>query len=152
MEKYEIEHQHNLTPEDECLVLISMLTGYPLEEVREQVEPRLRKAAGWYGRDFIATFRKMGYDCSPKFKPFDKDTPYPCLMRYGPSRMLLARETVERRREKGNPDLKPSPWWNVLVYYDGLVYDLDQPAPFPLHHLNPDYRITSMLQVWVSNL
>lgn len=136
MPKYEMEHQHHPEADDECLVLISMLTGHALEDVRGKVPPRLHKGHGWYGRDFIAAFRELGYDCSPKFKPFEIDTPYPCLMRYGP------RKPASRKED----------WWSVVVYYDGLVYDPALPEPFALNLFNPDYKITSMLQVWMSNL
>jgi hypothetical protein len=148
--KYEIEHvPHELA----YVALVSILTGLPLDELRLLIPARLHTTDGWYGRDFAATFRSLGYDCSPDFKTkFDPATPYPCLLRYGPGKVLLARETIARRRETGNPNLKPDRWWNVLAYYDGLCYDPHQAEPFKLSAFNPALKITTMMQVWMGTL
>lgn len=136
-EKYEIEYVPVDTWDDECLGLIAMLTGYELTELREKLEPRLLKSCGWYARDFRETFTKLGFDCSPRFKAFDPATPYPCLMRF------------TWKDEKGKD------CWSVVVYYDDTVYD---PMKGVYHRLAqwqeyyPHCKVTSMMQVWISNL
>lgn len=148
MEKYEIEFVSRAEAlGNYSLALISMLTGLPADEIAGKIPQRLRKDGGWYGRDFIEVFRQLGYNCSPRFIPFDQNTAYPCLLRFGPRE-----HEVARARRAGE---KPPDWWAVIVYYDGLCYDPngtdEDVVPFHLSRFNPDLKVTSMLQVWMSD-
>lgn len=155
-QKYEIEHVHTAESEKERAALIAMLTGLEMAEVWTRLPARLRKDAGWYGRDFVATFRALGYDCSPRFVKFDPATKYPCLLRYGPSARGLVWARRRKRRESGDPTAqlteREKHWWNVWVYYDGLVYEPRYPGPWLFHTMGDYIRVTSMMQVWISNL
>lgn len=140
--KYEVEHVQATSPDAYCAALIAMLTGYSVAQVWSRVLPRLRKQSGWYGRDFVATFQNMGYDCSPRFRAFEYATEYPCLLRYGPTKNEMAQRNLKR------------PWWNVVVFYDELVYDPRQSCPYTIELLSKyagGSKITSMMQVWIAN-
>ena len=151
-QKYEIEHVQAVEPEKYCAALIAMLTGLALDEVWSRLPERLRKNAGWYGRDFVAVFRALGYDCSPRFQKFDPETKYPCLMRFGPTARQLVLDRRAERQRTGNPTATVRPWWNVWVYYDGLVYEPRYPGPWLFHTMPKNLKITSMLPVWISDL
>lgn len=155
-EKYEIEHVQVAEPEKACAAMVAMLTGLPLDEVWAKLPARLRKNDGWYSRDFIDTFRGLGYDCSPRFVKFDPDTRYPCLLRFGPTARGLVWRRARKRRETGDPEAqlteREKHWWNVWVYYDGLVYEPRYTGPWLFHTMGKDVRPTSMMQVWISDL
>lgn len=148
MADYEIELVRAQPGAGDNLELVATLTGYPLEEIRAKAEPQLLKCSGWYGRDFIATFRALGFNCSQRFVPFDHNTDYPCLMRYQPTKRQMVREGIKH------------PWWNVMVYYRGRVYDPHY-GIYAMHRTDaaalglPEwwnheaYRVTSMIQVWM---
>jgi hypothetical protein len=138
--KYEIEHVAIEANEGFMSALISMLTGLPMEELRERLDASYYRGGGFYGRDFTRAFRLLGYDCSPKFKKFDPETPYPCLIRYRPTKREMVRLGIRK------------PWWSVYVYYDGLVYDPYSPEPWFFNTMYKGYEVTSMLQVWLSDL
>lgn len=154
--KYEIEHVGPVEPERECAALIAMLTGLDCDEVWSRLPERLQKNCGWYGRDFVATFQQLGYDCSPRFIKFDPDTKYPCLLRFGPSPRGLVWRRNRKRRETGDPTAqlteREKHWWSGWVYYDGLVYEPRYEGPWLFHTMPKDVRVTSMLQVWLSDL
>jgi hypothetical protein len=38
------------------------------------------------------------------------------------------------------------------VYYDGLVYAPEEECVFPLSLFDPAFKVTSMVQVWISDL
>lgn len=155
-QKYEVEHVQATEPEKECAALIAMLTGLPLEEVWAKLPARLQKHCGWYSRDFSDTFRRLGYDCSPRFIKFDPDTKYPCLLRFGPTARGLVWRRAWKRRETGDPTAqlteREKHWWNVWVYYDGLVYEPRYSGPWLFHTMDKGVRPTSMMQVWISDL
>lgn len=124
--KYEIEHiayqNHYIESE------IAMLTGLELEEILTVSG----KVARWNGSAYVKTFRSLGYNCNPRFKKFDKETEYPCLMR------------THRVRKKEK-------YWYGFVYYDGFVYDFynGKMTWAEWNHIYSDLRVTSMLQVWI---
>lgn len=127
--KYEIEPV--FCPEHAIVSEICTLTGLPIEDVLPIAMPITR----WNGKAYIETFRKLGFNCNPRFVKFDRDTHYPCLMR--------------------TRKLKVKNYWFGFVYYDGRVYV--QCAPFGWEVFEwadwnacfPNYKITSMLQVWI---
>lgn len=143
-EKYEVEFvSREQGFGHDCYAMLSMLTGYTPTELYHKLPTELFNRA-WWGRDFAQSFRTLGYDCSPKFKKFDPATPYPCLLRFGPTK----REIV-RRKQAGE---KHPDFWDCYVYYDGLVYSPDEDCVYPLTLFNPVHKITSMMQVWISDL
>ncbi|HEX8657226.1 MAG TPA: hypothetical protein VF690_06820, partial [Hymenobacter sp.] len=107
---YEIEHVAIDGDDGFMLALISMLTGLPMEELRERLDARYYRRMGFWGRDFTQAFRLLGYDCSPRFKKFDPETPVPCLLRFAPTKRQMVIEGIKR------------PWWSVVVYCNGQVY------------------------------
>lgn len=107
---------------------IAILTGLPIEEI-SAASP---SASSWRGIQFIETFRKLGFNVNPRFIKFDRETPYPCLMRF--------KDLRDKER-----------CWYAWVYYKTKVYTgmgcwhrLDS-----LLELNPHIKVTSMLQVWI---
>ena len=70
-------------------------------------------------------------------------------MRYVPTKRALVLERREKRRQTGDPRATVTSWWDILVYYDGLVYDPAYRHPYPLERFSPLYKITTMMQVWV---
>lgn len=141
--KYEIEFHGREECGHDCFALVYMLTGYGMNELIERLPQRLHDK-GWYGRDFREVFALLGFDCNPQFKKFDPATPYPCLLRFRPTK----REIV-RRKQAG---MKYPNFWDCYVYYDGLVYSPDEGCVYPLTLFNPAYKITSMMQAWVGEL
>lgn len=131
--KYEIEHVCYAFKNGEIHINffeseIAMLTGLSLVEIL----PITSKIKRWSGSAYVDVFRKLGYNCNAKFKKFDKNTEYPCLMRC-------------------NEIKRTSSFWYGFVYYDGFVYcvyegkiKLDDFLNF-----NSNLKITSMLQVWI---
>ena len=108
---------------------IAMLTGLTLEEIL----PVTSKIKRWSGSAFVKIFQQLGYNCNPRFKKFEKDTEYPCMMR-----------SHNRFHKEG--------YWYGFVYYDGIVYDLYQDQKITWAEWNecyPHLRVTSMLQVWI---
>lgn len=126
-----------------CYALVSMLTGHSIEELHNTLPKRYWNAESWYTRDFKAAISLLGFDTNPSFKKFDPQTPYPCLARFRPTK----RRMVERRQAGKKPD-----FWDVYVYYDGLIYSPQEGCVYPLTLFDPGLKITSMLQVWLSDL
>jgi hypothetical protein len=108
-----------------CHAIISIITGYDLEEIREH------KPAGerFFTRDFKRIIAELGFNCAQRFTKFDPATTHASILRCYDT-------TLEDR--KG---------WLPLVYYDGIIYD-PVSGKFPLARLNPDYVITSYLPVY----
>ena len=110
--------------------IIGIITGCSKGVIVKAINSKFR----WCAKDYVNAFRKLGFNCDSSFnKKFDRDTPHPCMMRYKTS----------------NPDEKA--FWFAEAYYDGTVYfgdgktcDLDD-----FIELNPNFHITSMLQVWI---
>jgi hypothetical protein len=125
-EKYEIEHVRfdGLWIESE----IGMLTGLGLGDILKVTG----KITHWSGQTFVRVFHQLGYNCNQRFVKFDKQTPYPCMMR------------CNKVRVKEN-------CWYGFVYYDGFVYLVDEGKITwaEWNKLHPDLRVTSMLQVWI---
>lgn len=108
--------------------IIGLLTGLTLEEI-EAATPR-RKF--WYTRDYMHAFFKLGFNTNPRFIRFDPATEYPCIMR------------CQKKPDDGH--------WYGWVYYDNLVYhthgylwEFDK----WIEEYSEDFRVTSMLQVWI---
>lgn len=110
--------------------IIGIITGCSDKQI-SKVSPRKER---WCAKDYINSFHGLGFNTKRSFKlKFDRETPYPCMMRYKTS----------------NP--KDKAFWFAEAYYDGVVYfgdgktcDLDD-----FIELNPNFHITSMLQVWI---
>lgn len=128
MPKYEIpecyfgRHMHHET-------IIGLLTGLQLDEICRASPTR----SVWYTSDYLQVFQKLGFNTNPRFKPFDPNTEYPCIMRC---------------KRVGEID----GYWYGWIYYDGKVYDTmagiwnfdDWIETYKTH-----YQVTSMLQVWI---
>ena len=124
--KYEIDWPRNDCVENYHHHTIAMLTGLPIEEIKAKAPDR----GLWHTRDYIKTFRDLGFNCNDRFIKFDPNTPYPCIMRY---------TTPEDKNH-----------WYSEVYYDGLVYSWNNCSDLTSFKiLNPELKITSMLQVWI---
>lgn len=128
MPKYEIEpvcfpnlHHHTI---------VGLLTGLTLEEI----EPVASTNRIWYTKTYLEVFHTLGFSTNPRFKPFDPDTEYPCIMR-----------CKEVGKENG--------YWYGWVYNNGLVYDTNghEAITFDqwINFYKDYYRVTSMLQVWI---
>ena len=145
--KYEIENVNfgrNMHHEN----IIGMLTGLPLDEINVALKKLdiiksvtlikrhlydLKAKDIWYTRDYLNTFHALGFNTNPRFKKFDPETEYPCIMR-----------CKEVGTENG--------YWYGWVYNDGKVYDTSgQIWPFDgwIEAHKNEYRVTSMLQVWI---
>lgn len=124
--KYEIEHVAYLNYYIESE--IAMLTGLELNEILAVSS----KVGRWSGSAYVKIFQSLGYSCNPRFKKFDKETEYPCLMR------------CHKIRKKES-------YWYGFVYYDGFVYDVynGKMTWAEWNYMCPDLRVTSMLQVWI---
>lgn len=127
-EKYELDWTR-CYPENQHFTKIAILTGLPIEEI-EAAAPNRRD--GWYARDYIQTFRKLGFNTSNRFIKFDPDTIYPCIMRF-----------TDVGDKSGH--------WYAEVYYDHWVECGNEEWDFDhwLYYMNGSVRITSMLQVWI---
>jgi hypothetical protein len=126
--KYEIEYV--CKPGYHWQSEIAMLTGYPVEDVIEVIPERHI----WYAKNFINTFKLLGFNHDPRFVKFNPATDKPCLMRF------VKAGTKENR-------------WYSAVYYDGHVYAVGYGKMtferFVKVHITPHYRVTSMLRVWI---
>ena len=127
MEKYELDEGRYHENEGH-ITRIAILTGCEYEDIK-LVAPDKKL---WKGTDYVKTFNKLGFNTNPRFVSFDKDTYYPCLMRY-----------------HNKDELK---YWYAFAYYDGIVYQgcsmkctLDEWLEAYGHRV----VITSMLQVWI---
>jgi hypothetical protein len=113
--------------------LLATVTGLPKHEIWERLPEHLKKPGGWRGQSFIEVARLLGYNCNRQFIPFDARTPWPCILR------------IQVPYMKSN-------WW-ALAYANGAVYDPWQESIVWLDdfvRFNPEHRITSMLQIWIS--
>lgn len=125
--KYELD-ANAYHPENSHYTLIKILTGLEFDDIASAC----LVAGSWRGSVFINVFRTLGFNVNPRFKKFDKDTQYPCLMRFK------------------RTDVNES-WWYVYAYYDGKVY-LGANVVYTLDEFLKQYphiKITSMLQVWI---
>jgi len=106
---------------------IAILTGLDIEEI-EKVSP---KKDCWGGQSFVNVFRELGFNCNNRWVKFDPNTDLPCLIRF-----------------KSN--VIKEPYWYLHVYYKNIVYMGNSRLPFDQWiENNSNYRITSMLQVWI---
>lgn len=147
MKPLEIEHLRITDGKtgNETLAQVAMLTGYNINELRTVAPMRLLKSSGWYGRDFRTLFHLLHFNCPPRFIPFSPDGPHPCLARLG-----LSNRGKVAYMQDGHSRNAARQWWSTTVYYNGLLYDPHEEAPYPLADLHEHYRITSMLPVWIS--
>jgi hypothetical protein len=108
--------------------LIAILTGLPIEEIVAACPDRDR----WHGRDFRETLNKLGFNTNVRFKKFDPETSYPCIMRF----------KLRGKSEQGT--------WYCFAYYDGEVQMGNSSCSLKeWEQMYRRYRITSMLQVWI---
>ncbi|MDN5283897.1 MAG: hypothetical protein JWR38_171 [Mucilaginibacter sp.] len=126
--KYELEDKCDLRPEYGMHALFSILTGLPYNDIDIYFKPGKRL----YGRDIIQILQRMRFNINPGFIKFDRATVYPCLLRC----------------TKAN-----SKRYQYFVYYDDKVYAPHQGGTYAYQdwfaEQNDDYKIHSMLQVWV---
>lgn len=124
--KYEIELAY--FPDHWFESEIATLTGLSFEEIYAVTKDVKR----WSGSAYVKVFQRLGFNCNNRFVKFDKDTPYPCMMR---CRKLRVKESH----------------WYGFIFYDGNIY-------FPYYGTltwaqwndqYPNYKVTSMLQVWI---
>lgn len=131
--KYEIEIVNFEQSEQDCARYwaeseIATLTGLGLEEILQVTAGATR----YYGQWFVQTFRKLGFNTNPRWVKFDKNTEHPCMMR------------CKIPHDKHH--------WAGFIYYDGHIYhpDYGKLTWAKWNECWPNYRVTSMLQVWIS--
>jgi hypothetical protein len=117
--------------------LFATLTGLDKVEVWNRLPANIREARSWGGANFVQAARALGFNCNPRFIKFDPATPWPCILRCKP---------VD----------KECRWWYSRVYHQGSVYQVGGQRPLiqKLEYFlrdNPQFRITSMLQVWMGH-
>lgn len=124
--KYEIELAY--FPDHWFESEIATLTGLEFEEIYEITKNVKR----WSGSQYVKVFQKLGFNCNNRFIKFDKDTPYPCIMRCSKIRV------------------KESHWYG-FIYYDGNIYipNYGTLTWAQWNSFYPNYKVTSMLQVWI---
>ncbi|RSK29861.1 hypothetical protein [Hymenobacter metallilatus] len=135
---YEIELVASETDTDYHEALLATITGLPKAEIREKLPEPLRQAKGWRGSSFGEVARLLGYNTTPRFVKWDPATPWPCILRV---------KVPEHWGWKGC-------WW-ALVYNQSEVYDVARNQSYSLEHwqrIYPACRVTSMLQIWISDL
>ncbi|RSK50087.1 hypothetical protein [Hymenobacter rigui] len=135
---YEIELVASETDTDYHESLLATITGLPKAEIREKLPQDLSGGGGWRGSSFPRVARLLGFNVNPRFIKFDPATPWPCILRV---------QVPEHWGWKGK-------WWAV-VYNQGTVYLPDQGVRGSLNQflsLYPGCRVTSMLQIWISDL
>lgn len=127
MEKYEIEIVYfgdNFWFES----AIGTLTGLPFDEIK----PHTSKITRWTGQSFVKVFRQLGFNTNTRWIKFERDSKYPCMMRCR------------------KPGVKNN--WYGFVYYDGYIYIPGEKTGMSWNlwnRLYPNYKVTSMLQVWI---
>jgi|GEM_PF-1083074 len=138
-EAYEIQLVPSETDWDYHACLLATITGLPRLEVYNKFPEKLQKLDGWRGSYFGEAARALGFNTNPRFIKFDPLTPWPCILRV---------QVPDAWGWKGK-------WW-ALVYNQGVVYNVNgHPAETQYQHWledNPGCRITSMLQIWISDL
>lgn len=138
-EPYEIEFVRARSHCDSREAMFATLTGLSKAEIGTRWPAHLLKDS-WPGRNFIEAARSLGFNCNPRFVPFKKDTPWPCVLRI---------------QVPGSWGWGKGNWW-ALLYHQGKVMDVltrDGWGGMPLKRFEKEYRmcrITSMLQVWMS--
>ena len=127
------------------LVTYATLTGLDRDEIWQRWPEALRKDGGWGGRKHVEAALALGFNTNPKFKKFDPETPWPCILRV---------QVPKHWGWKGC-------WWR-LIYHQGQVYNPTSADSDPncsgwsmlsIKEFEARYkmcRITSMLQVWMS--
>lgn len=126
--KYEIELVY-FGPGMHHETMVGLLTGLQLDEIKAACP----KNDSWYTRTYIEVFHKLGFSTNPRFKKFDPETQYPVIMR-----------CKEVGKENGH--------WYGWIYYDGWVYSsycTVETFDEWIEYYGKDYRVTSMLQVWI---
>lgn len=109
--------------------IIGILTGLPLDEIKAKCPDR----DIWYTPDYLNTFRALGFNVNPRFKKFDPNTEWPCIMRCHCS--------IGKDR-----------YWYGWVYYRDWVYSSrNEQFTFDewIKIYGKRFRVTSMLQVWI---
>lgn len=126
-EKYELEEIREFRGEYYLHAYVSILTGLSYDEISPHIERRMT------GSKFRRAFNKLGFNTNHRFIAFDPETQYPALIK-----CHLRGETKH---------------WYPFVYYDNKVYAPDHGGVYDSLDSflinNKDFRITSMLQVWI---
>jgi hypothetical protein len=126
MNDYEIQYQC-FGPDYQIEGEIATLTGLEFEDILMAT----KGVTHWSGQAFVKVFRKLGFNTNRQFIKFDKETEWPCMMR--------TKKPFDKK------------YWYGFVYFKGLVY-VQYYGPVTWAEWNklyPNYRITSMLQVWI---
>lgn len=141
MEKYEINpvtfgaNMHHET-------IIGILTGLELDEInialkKLKIIPAypydFKSKDIWFTKDYLNTFHELGFNTNERFRKFDPETVYPCIMR------------CKRVREENG-------YWYGWIYNNHWVYDTHGSVwTFDewIDQFKKEYRVTSMLQVWI---
>ena len=124
--KYELDWTR-YHPDNHHYTVIAILTGLPFDEIAA-VSPQ---KDCWGGQSFVHVFRNLGFNVNPRFKKFDPQTEYPCLMR-------CKRTDIQE------------PYWYLFVYYNNLVDTGNCRMTFDeWQQQYRNLRVTSMLQVWI---
>lgn len=138
---YELELVAATDSLDYRACFMATLTGLPKEEVAERL-PQLINMNSWGGRHFVEAAGLLGYNTNPRFVKFAPETPWPCVLRV---------QVPDAWGWKGK-------WW-ALIYNQGRVYNVsgfnDEWHECSFANFKTAYqdcRITSMLQVWISDL
>ena len=106
---------------------ISILTGLERSDFVEMTN----KVTRWTGTQYIRILRKLGFNTNSRFIKFDRKTEYPCMM------------GCRIPHDKHH--------WAGFIYYDEHIYHPEEGKLTwaEWNALWPNYKVTSMLQVWV---
>ena len=111
--------------------IIGIITGCHRNDIKKAAPEK----NAWCGKDYINTFRKLGFNTNNSFINFDPETKHPVMMRFS---------------VKEKPKNKTS-YWHAYAYFNGKVYfGAGEVVDFDTFiDLYKEYSVTSMLQVWI---
>lgn len=106
---------------------IATLTGLDLDTILQVTAGVTR----YYGQWWVKTFRSLGFNTNRQWIKFDKNTEHPCMIR--------CRVPGDKYH------------WAGFIYYDGHIYspDYGKLTWATWNEWWPNYKVTSMLQVWI---
>lgn len=126
--KFELQPLSELREEYWMHALFSVITGLDYDEI-----DRVIKKKRCSGQEWISMVRDLGFNVSPRWKSFDPETIYPCIIRC-------------HHRDANSS-------WYPFIYYDDKVYAPHHGGTYDslsqFLNENDYFRITSMIQVWI---